>query len=101
MSRTPLTNLQLRNTRGDADEFEKHLGERYLDVVAQASMAAAAFPRCLALGLDMAISPDGRAWLLEANAFGDLLPGCLVDGWDTYRWQVEEMRNGYVSAMGL
>jgi hypothetical protein len=92
LSRTPLTNLQLRNARGDLEAFAAAHGPALAAARAQAELAAAAFPRSLALGVDVALSRDGRAWVLEANAFGDLLPGCLAHGWDTYRWQVEALR---------
>ena len=101
MSRTPFTNLQLFNQRGNMDRFGQEHPDALAAARAEAERAAAAFPRCLALGIDVALDPAGRAWVLEANAFGDLLPGCLVDGWDTYRWQVEAMRARYVSATGL
>jgi hypothetical protein len=101
MSRTPFTNLQLHNQRGDIAAFALEHGRALDAAKAAAERAAAAFPNCLALGVDVALDPAGRAWVLEANAFGDLLPGCLVGGWDTYRWQVEAMRERYVSAVGL
>ena len=101
MSDTPMTNLQLRNTRGDLAAFAVERAGEFAAAQVAAEKAAACFPRCLALGVDVAISPDGRAWVLVANAFGDLLPGCLVDGWDAWRWQIEALRQrGYVSATG-
>jgi len=30
--------------------------------------------------------------IVEANAFGDLLPGLLRDGKDGYEWQIERAR---------
>ncbi len=92
MSRTPFTNLQLRNRRGDAVEFALDHAKALESAKEMAGKAAAAFPKCLSLGVDVAITPDGRPWVLEVNAFGDLLPGCLVYGWDTYRWQTEFLR---------
>lgn len=101
MSRTPFTNLQLHNKRGDVAEFARAHSEAFHAANCEAERAASAFPKCLTLGVDVALDPEGRAWVLEANAFGDLLPGCLVDGRDTYRWQVDAMRERYVSATGL
>jgi hypothetical protein len=100
MSETPLTNLQLRNARGDLEAFAAEHGPALDAAKSEAERAASAFPQCMGLGIDVAITPDGRAWVLEANAFGDLLPGCKLDGWDTYRWEVEAMRRRYVSASG-
>jgi hypothetical protein len=47
--------------------------------------AAAAFPSALYLGIDLLVRPNRREYsLLEANAFGDYLPGLLDEGQDTY-----------------
>jgi hypothetical protein len=100
MSQTPMTNLQLHNRRGDLAAFAQEHGDGLGRARVEAERAAAAFPQCLTLGVDVALDPAGRAWVLEANAFGDLLPGCLVDGWDTYRWQVEALRQRQVSRIG-
>jgi len=100
MSKTPMTNLLLRNERGDIEAFERQHDPLVQMVREQAQRAAACFPQCLALGVDVAVTPRGRAFVLEANAFGDLLPGCLHSGWDTYRWQLEKWRQLYVSAIG-
>jgi hypothetical protein len=42
------------------------------------------------------LSPDWRAHAVaEVNAFGDLLPGLVVDGLDTYGEQVAALRRRY------
>jgi hypothetical protein len=51
---------------------------------------AKCFPDCLYAGFDVLIEPDFRtAWILEVNAFGDLLPRTLHEGRDTYEWEIE------------
>lgn len=102
LSDTPFTNLQLRSSRGDLEAFRTDFGEEPLRAIWDAAEhAARCFPRCLMLGVDVALNTHrDRAWVLEANAFGDHLPNSQVDGWDTYRWQIEALRDRYVSAIG-
>jgi hypothetical protein len=47
------------------------------------------FPGSLYAGVDIAISPNfAEHHVLEVNAFGDLLPGLLHQGLDTYEAEV-------------
>ena len=47
--------------------------------------AAALFPACLYAGVDvLLVARSRRHALLEINAFGDLLPGIVCHGLDTY-----------------
>jgi len=48
------------------------------------AQVAAAFPRSHYFGLDVLVDCAGQPWVLEVNAFGDLLPGLLWEGMDTY-----------------
>jgi hypothetical protein len=51
--------------------------------------AAAVFPGSLHAGVDLLIAPDFRRhFVLEANAFGDLLPDVMSEGMDTYEAEV-------------
>ncbi|KJV35367.1 STM4014 family protein [Luteibacter yeojuensis] len=76
-----LTNLHLGNARGrlgswlDADAVET------LECTAMA--AAASFPRSRMVGFDLIVR-GRRSWVLEANGFGDLLPGLRHAGHTTY-----------------
>lgn len=92
-SRGPLTNLHIGgdNRRGDVDAVRERLGpdgwDRVLDAAAR---AAACFPRTLLAGVDVAVHASfRRVAVLEVNAFGDLLPGALHEGQDTYAAQVQ------------
>ena len=89
-SRTPLTNLHLGNARGDLPAIRAAIGpERWAAALATCERAAACFPGSLHAGVDLMLSPGhDRATVAEVNAFGDLLPGLLVDGLDTYAAEV-------------
>jgi hypothetical protein len=76
-SRGPITNLHLGNQRGDlAELFPKWSDATRESVWSTCRAAAACFPRCLYLGIDLALlAGRKRHAVLELNAFGDLLPG--------------------------
>jgi hypothetical protein len=51
--------------------------------------AADVFPGSLHLGVDLLLTPGYRRHaVLEGNAFGDLLPGVLSEGVDTYEAEI-------------
>ena len=77
--------LQLGARRGDPLALRAWLGRAgWARLQNTARAVAAAFPACLYLGIDLLISPDRQPWVLEVNAFGDLLPGVRWRGQDTY-----------------
>lgn len=94
LSHTPMTNLHLRNRRGDLDRLRTRMGgtawEALLETCRQ---TARAFPECHYLGVDVAVLPGYRRHaVLEVNAFGDLLPGVLdSSGRDTYTAELEAL----------
>jgi len=80
-----MTNLHLDNRRGDAAGLLNAADLAALeDTVGQ---AARAFPASHVTGYDLVVR-QGQAHVLEANAFGDLLPGLLWQGIDTYTAQL-------------
>jgi D-alanine-D-alanine ligase-like ATP-grasp enzyme len=86
-----MTNLHLGSQRGDWAALAAALGPptvaRLEDLCRR---AAAAFPQSLYAGLDVLIEPHGaRLAILEANAFGDLLPGISHAGMDTYSAELD------------
>jgi hypothetical protein len=97
LSRGPLTNLHLLNARSDAGAIIARLGpDAWAAARESCERAMRCFPQSLYAGLDLLIAPDYRHHaVLEVNAFGDLLPGALHDGADTYTaellalWQPE------------
>lgn len=87
LSRNTLTNLHLLNGRAGPEAVASKMGEAgWADALrACERVMTAAFRQSLYAGVDLAVAPDfrGRA-VLEVNAFGDLLPGVLHEGVDTY-----------------
>ena len=82
----PMTNLHLGNRRGDENELREHLGEeRWNSALVLAEKAANCFPDCLSVGVDVLLDTQGRAYIGEVNAFGDLLPGLLHEGESAYQ----------------
>ncbi|MBX9582140.1 MAG: STM4014 family protein [Gemmataceae bacterium] len=90
LSATPLTNLHLLNERADAATVRAAVpADRWAEALADCERAAAAFPGCHHLGVDLAFTPGFRRRVVfEANAFGDLLPGVSCDGLDSYETQL-------------
>lgn len=90
-SRHPMTNLHLGAQRGDTAAVRAAVGEqRWRAAMTTCARAAAQFPGCLQVGVDLMFAPGWqRHAVAEVNAFGDLLPG-LVNGHgrDTYAEQV-------------
>jgi len=80
-----MTNLHLDNQRGDAVALLNAADMAALE--AAVGQAARAFPASGVAGYDLVVR-RGQAHVLEANAFGDLLPGLLWQGWDTYTAQL-------------
>lgn len=78
----PMTNLHLGNRRVAIDDVLD--AETQRRVVQAVRHAAAAFPSACSIGFDLIPTRD-RVVAIEANAFGDLLPGATAwDGAGTY-----------------
>jgi hypothetical protein len=93
LGRGPMTNSQLLGGKGDVEMLHHRMGEEaWGNMLALCEMAMAkCFPHSLHAGFDVLIEPNFRtARILEVNAFGDLLPGILHEGRDTYTWEVGE-----------
>jgi hypothetical protein len=91
-SRSPLTNLHLGNRRGDLALLKQAAGSRWSRVPELCEQAARAFPNALYIGWDVLVTPGfRRAYILEGNAFGDLLPRVSHDGRSTYNRGIEAM----------
>lgn len=98
ISDRPMTNLHLGNRRGDPDTM---LNTAHITAVeACVRTAAAVFPRSANIGFDL-IPGRNRCHVLEANAFGDLLPGLQwhgADAWDDQAAWVTRLQQGCRSA---
>lgn len=92
ISRHPITNLHLHNTRGELQAVVDALGpERWRAALEVAKEAAAAFPGCHYCGVDLMIGAGGRGFAVaEVNAFGDLLHRELWQGMNP--WEAELAR---------
>jgi hypothetical protein len=94
LSRSPLTNLHLKNPRGDLATLRARMPPGAWEAAMRASeRAARAFAGCSYAGVDLAITPGFRRnAVLEINAFGDLLPGITCRGRDTYEAEIAALR---------
>ena len=80
ISRSPMTNLHLGNRRASPDWLTESQVTALEQITAR---AAGAFENSRCIGLDLSLR-DGAACVLEANAFGDLLPGLRYRSSTTY-----------------
>lgn len=99
LSRSPMTNLHLGNRRCSVDDLELS-SSMWNALDALVAHAMQAFPHSLYAGLDILLPRNGTApVLLEANAFGDLLPNLLDRGEDTYLAEIRAiLRRGFAGA---
>jgi hypothetical protein len=89
MSHSPMTNLHLLNQRGNLTAILERIGpERWPEALTTCKHAASLFAS-LYMGIDLLFSSNYRHHaILEINAFGDLLPGLLYQGQDTYSAEI-------------
>lgn len=99
-SRSPMTNLHLGNARGDVAAVRAAAGEHaWAAAMETCRRVAGCFPRTLQVGVDLMFRTGWRDHAVaEVNAFGDLLPGVLADGLDTYGAQVDAVATGWAGA---
>jgi hypothetical protein len=100
LSRGPMTNLHLLNARGNLDSVLERMGLEAWQAACQTCLQTmACFPESLYAGIDLLISPGyQRHAVLEINAFGDLLPGTLHEGDDTYSAEIAASLQVYTTA---
>jgi D-alanine-D-alanine ligase-like ATP-grasp enzyme len=81
-----MTNLHLGNQRGTIEEVKSVIGlEKWQEMSLLAEKAVRTLPETLYAGMDVMISNTlKKIVILEANAFGDLLPNVLINNMDTY-----------------
>jgi hypothetical protein len=88
-SQHPITNLHLGGTRGTLAELEALVPPAVLAGAHESCRKVLAAHDCLHVGVDVMFTADLTGHrVLEANAFGDLLPNLERDGLDVYEWQV-------------
>ncbi len=87
----PITNLHLGGRRGDSGALRRAVPADSWSAAMDSCRRVAAEHDCFHLGVDLLFEPGFRRHrILEANAFGDLLPGLRRRGLDVYEWQIEE-----------
>lgn len=94
LSRSPITNLHLKNRRGRVEDLRTRMGDGpWQSLLETCRRTAHAFPGCHYVGVDVAVLPGYRRHsVLEVNAFGDLLPDVVDEsGRDTYTAEVESL----------
>lgn len=85
---SPFTNLNLDAVRISREDLIGHLGERWPEMTKLCVAAARELPDAGMLGIDVLVTASRKQFaLLEANAFGDYLPGLMVNGMST--WDAE------------
>jgi glutathione synthase/RimK-type ligase-like ATP-grasp enzyme len=88
---SPLTNLHLGNDRREITDLPPGLtADNWQKMLTTCERAAACFPRSFYCGVDLLIAPNLQDhYVLEMNAFGDLLQGITYEGLDTYAMEVK------------
>jgi hypothetical protein len=87
----PITNLHLGGWRGDLAHLKAALAPGAWEAAMETCRRAASLYGSLHLGLDLLFEEDlSQHRLIEANAFGDLIPNLAVDGRSVYRWEIDE-----------
>lgn len=85
----PITNLYLGGRRGDAKAFHKAVPLEELAAAMESCRRVGACHDSFQVAIDLLFEPGFRNHhVLEANAFGDLLPGLTRDGLSVYAWQI-------------
>ena len=89
----PITNLHLGGERGTEVELAALIAPAVLRAAEASAKAVFAAHRCLHLGVDVMFTAalDSHR-VLEANAFGDLLPNLQSGGLTVYEWEVRAAR---------
>lgn len=90
-NRHPITNLHLGGWRGDTGSFLAHVPTAELEAALGSCRAVATLHESFQLGVDLMYEAGFTGHrVIEANAFGDLLPRLERDGLSVYEWQVRE-----------
>ncbi len=88
-SNHPITNLHLGGTRGDLDALRRAIEPAHWAAAMLSCERVFAQHGCLHLGVDLLFEANLRAHrVIEANAFGDLLPRLTRDGLSVYEYEL-------------
>ncbi|NET49872.1 MAG: hypothetical protein F6K09_14385 [Merismopedia sp. SIO2A8] len=91
LGRSPMTNLHLGSDRRSVEVLRDRLcPSDWETMMHTCERAAACFPKSLYCGVDLLITPNWKDhYVLEVNAFGDLVKGMTWQGKDTYTAELE------------
>jgi hypothetical protein len=97
MAKGPITNLHLGGQRTDASRLRSRMPEAaWRSLLDTCARVGGLFPRSLHVALDVAVTPDFRShFVLEANAFGDLLKEVRHLGRSTYELELDAVAAGW------
>lgn len=96
LSDSPMTNLHLLNERRDRQAVIDHIGKTSFEAaMALSCNAMACFPKSLYSGIDLLVATGfQKHYIIEMNAFGDLLHDTLFQGVDTYSFEIQRALHG-------
>ncbi len=90
-NRHPITNLHLLGWRGELASLQRAAPAQVLADAMQSCREVYSSHACLHVGVDVMFEKGfGGHRVIEANAFGDLLPNLTRDGLSVYEWQIRE-----------
>ena len=90
----PITNLHLGGWRGDLKTFFQSIAQTTWDQTMNSCRTISRLHDCFHLGIDILFEPGfKRHRIIEANAFGDLLPNLYKDDLSVYGYQIAETLN--------
>lgn len=88
-SKHPITNLHLGGKRGSLDALTAAAPPDVFAAAMRSCERVAGLYDCLHVGVDVLFERGYMGYrLLEANAFGDLLPNLWRDGLSVYEWEI-------------
>jgi hypothetical protein len=94
-SRYPITNLHLGGVRGDVAELEARCAPGLFAAAMASCRRVGRHYGALQVGVDLVITRGFREhFILEVNAFGDLLPRLERQGLGVYAWEVRAATRG-------
>lgn len=99
----PITNLHLGGRRGDLAALRALVVPQAWEAAMTTCRTVAGLYRSLHVGIDLMFEADLMGHrVLEANAFGDLLPNLAVDGASVWQWEIREaLRQAASRSSGL